>query len=82
MFEPLTLILLIAFMVFREVLHYRQVQDLTLKIKAANVFEYETAKAAEKKPMPDVPAIAPKSFDELDPDEALKAISENLHEEE
>jgi hypothetical protein len=70
--------LFLGYIIFREIQNYKILKDLTLKIKAKDVFEYQIAKASEEKPRET--KIEPQILEpeEVEPEEYLKAIKKEI----
>jgi hypothetical protein len=74
MFQILTLIAFVLLLVIQQVLHARQIEDLTLEIKAATPADYVMAKKALRDELTeDAPDVQPKSLEDIDPEKALQA---------
>jgi hypothetical protein len=81
MFEYLTLAALVVIILVREFQHAEQIRDLTTKLRARTMEEYLLARQFEvvpKSPLPEVPPLEPVPLDHLEPDQALKILTDNL----
>jgi hypothetical protein len=70
--------LFLTYIVFREIQSYQIIKDLTLKIKARDVFEYEAAKKSEEKPKEG--KIAPEVLEpeEAPPEKYIEALKKEM----
>lgn len=68
-------IILIGVIVLQQIIHYKVVKDLTLKIMSKDVFEYKSTIEKPEPPKPEIPVISPEEADAKEYLESLEKLN-------